>query len=95
MSGGTVPSQDSARRMSAIATGLVAAGLAAKVHNTRGVLDVTATLDVPGAKAIEVIVDDDGYAEIRYWNAPDATPARVTATIAAVLAAITKDMTVS
>jgi hypothetical protein len=43
MTGGTVPGQDSARRMSAIATGLVAAGLAAAVHDTRGVLDVTAT----------------------------------------------------
>jgi hypothetical protein len=82
--------------MSAIATGLVAAGLAAAVHDTRGVLDVTATLDRPGGKAIEVIVDDDGYAEIRYWNPPGASPAQVTATIAAVLAVIGhQGMTVS
>jgi hypothetical protein len=53
-------------------------------------------LDRPGGKAIEVIVDGDGYAEIRYWNPPGASPAQVTATIAAVLAAIGhQGMTVS
>jgi hypothetical protein len=74
--------------MSAIATGLVGAGLAAAVHDTGGVLDVTATLDRPGSKAAEVIVDEDGYVEIRYWNNPDATPEQVTAVITGALAAI-------
>jgi hypothetical protein len=87
MTGGTVGGEDNARRMNAIATGLVAAGLAAAVYNTRGVLDVTATLDRPG-KATEVIVDEDGYVEIRYWNDPDATPEQVTAVITGALAAI-------
>jgi hypothetical protein len=85
---GSTPGQDTARRMGAIATGLVAAGLAAAVHDTRGVLDITATLDRPGGKATEVIVDDDGYVEIRYWNDPDATPGQVTAVITGALAAI-------
>ena len=84
---GSTPGQDTARRMGAIATGLVATGLAAAVHDTRGVLDVTATLDRPG-KATEVIVDEDGYVEIRYWNEPDATPGQVTAVITGALAAI-------
>jgi hypothetical protein len=84
MTGRTVPG----RRMGAIATGLVAAGLAARVHNTRGVLDVAATLDWPGGKATEVIADEDGYVEVRYWNDPDATPEQVTAVITAALAAI-------
>lgn len=88
MTGRSTPGSQSARRMSAIATGLVAAGLAAGVHDTRGVLDVTATLDQLGGKATEVLVDEDGYVEIRYWNHPDATPGQVTAVITGALAAI-------
>jgi hypothetical protein len=88
MTGGTVPGQDTARRMGTIATGLVAAGLAARVHDTRGVLDVTATLDRPDGKATEVIIDEDHYVEIRYWNDPDATPEQLTAVITGALAAI-------
>jgi hypothetical protein len=88
MTGGSAPGQDTARRMGAIATGLAAAGLAAAVHDTCGVLDVTAELDRPGGKATEVILDEDGYVEIRYWNDPDAAPEQVTAVITAALAAI-------
>jgi len=87
MTGRNTPAPETARRMSAIATGLVAAGLAARVHNTRGVLDITAALDRP-SKATEVIVDEDHYVEIRYWNDPDATPEQVTAVITAALTAI-------
>jgi hypothetical protein len=87
MTGRSVPGSQCARRMSAIATGLAGGGLTAVVHDTRGVLDVTATLDRPG-KATEVIVDEDGYVEIRYWNNPDATPEQVTAVITCALAAI-------
>jgi hypothetical protein len=58
------------------------------VHNTHGVLDITARLDQPAGKGVEVICDDDGYTQVSYWNPPDATPAQVTAIIAAVLAAI-------
>jgi predicted transcriptional regulator len=89
MTGRSVPSSQCARRMSAIATGLAGAGLAAAVHDTRGVLDVTATLDQPGAKATEVLIDEDGYVEIRYWNHTDATPEQVTAIITSALSAIT------
>ena len=88
MTGRSLPGSQCARRMSAIATGLAGAGLAAVVHDIRGVLDVTATLDRPGSKATEVIVDEDGYVEIRYWNNPDATPEQVTAVITGALAAI-------
>jgi len=88
MTGRSVAASQNARRMSAIATGLAGAGLAAAVHDTRGVLDVTATWDQPGAKATEVLVDEDGYVEIRYWNHPDATPEQVTAVITGALAAI-------
>ncbi len=52
-------------------------------------LDVTATLDRPGVKASEVIVDEDGYVELRYWNPPTATPEQITSVIVRALAAIT------
>jgi hypothetical protein len=77
-----------ARRMGAIAAGLTAAGLDARVHDTRGVLDVTATLCRPG-KDIEIIIDEDHYVQVSYWNDPGATPAEVVATISRVLAVIT------
>jgi hypothetical protein len=87
----TAPAPDpgTSARMQAIAAGLAAAGLAAEVHDTRGVLDITATFFPPGGKPAEVIIDDDLYVEARFWNPPDATPAQVTAVITAVLAAIT------
>jgi heme-degrading monooxygenase HmoA len=76
--------------MHAIATALQAAGLDAHVHETRGVLDVTATSGRSGAKDTEVTVDDDGYVVVSYWNDPDATPAHITAVIRRVLTAISE-----
>ena len=76
-------------RMRATAAVLAAAGLDAKVHSTRGVLDITASLHQASGRSAEVIVDEDGYAEIRYWNAAGATPAQVVAVITAALAAVT------
>ncbi len=90
-----VPDPDIAARMRATAAALTGAGLAAQVNQTQGVLDITASLGQPGGKPIEVIVDEDKYVQVSYWNPPAATPARVAATIAAVLAAITnQEMTV-
>jgi hypothetical protein len=77
-----------ARRMRAITTGLTDAGLAACLNDTRGVLDIAATLDRPGGKPSAVLVDEDGYVEVRYWNHPGATPEQVTAVIVRALAAI-------
>lgn len=74
--------------MRAIAAGLADAGLVACLNETRGVLDVTATLDRPGGKASKVLVDEDGYVELRYWNQPGATPEQVTSVIVRALAAI-------
>jgi hypothetical protein len=79
---------ETARRMRAIAAGLTAAGLTAHVHDTCGVLDVFASLHRPGGKETDIIVDDDGYVEIRYWNHPGATSDQVTAVITRALAAI-------
>jgi hypothetical protein len=75
-------------RMNAIAADLSVAGLDARVHDTRGVLDVTASLDLPGGRPVEVIQDDDGYCQVSFWHPPGATPAQVTATITALVAAI-------
>jgi hypothetical protein len=80
---------DAAARMRAIAAALTAAGLTAQVHITRGVLDVTATWERRDGKAAEVIVDDDGYVEIRYWNHPGVTAAQIAMVIVRALAAIT------
>jgi hypothetical protein len=79
---------ETARRMRAIMIGLTDAGLAACLNETRGVLDITATLDRPGGKASEVILDEDGYVEVRYWNHPGATPEHITLVIVRALAAI-------
>jgi len=55
-------------KMQAVAAELAAVGLDPRLHDTRGVLDITARLDRPGAKAVEVIVDDDGYIQVSYWS---------------------------
>jgi hypothetical protein len=75
--------------MRAIAAGLQAGGLDARVHDTRGVLDITATLYNAGSKGTDVTVDEDGYVQISYWNDPGATPARIIEVISRALAAIT------
>jgi hypothetical protein len=80
---------ETARRMRDIAAGLQAAGLTAHLHDTSGVLDITATAHRPGSKEMAVVVDDDGYVEVRYWNHPGATPEHITAVIVRALAAIT------
>jgi hypothetical protein len=78
------PDPDTAARRGAIAAGLTAA-----VHDTRGVLYVTAGLDQPASKGVEVIVDADGYCQASYWHPPNATAAQVVAAIGRVLAAMT------
>jgi hypothetical protein len=81
--------EQAADRMRAITAGLQAAGLDARVHDTRGVQDIAATLHRPGGKDIAVTVDEDGYTGLAYWNDPGATPAKIVAVITAALAAIT------
>jgi hypothetical protein len=84
-----VPGPDTAAAMHATAEALAGAGLAVRVNQTQGVLDISASMSQPGGKSIEVIVDEDGYVQVSYWNAPDAAPAQVVAVIAAMVAAIT------
>jgi len=84
----STPDPDAAVRMRAIAAALTEAGLTAQVHVTRGVLDVTATWELRDAKAAEVIIDDDGYTELRYWNQPQASPPQVASIVVRALATI-------
>jgi hypothetical protein len=76
-------------RMHAIAAGLQAGGLDARVHDTRGVLDIRAALCNGGGKGTDVTIDEDGYVTVSYWNDPGATPAQVIDVISRALGAIT------
>jgi hypothetical protein len=84
-----VPGPDTAVRMHATAAALTGAGLAARVNQAQGVFDITASVGQPGSKAIDVIVDEDGYVQVSYWNVPGATPAQMVSVSTAALAAIT------
>jgi hypothetical protein len=84
-----VPGPDTEARMHATAEALAGAGLVARVNQTQGVLDITASVGQPGGKSIDVTVDEDGYVQVSYWNVPGTTPAQMVAVIAAVVAAIT------
>jgi len=84
-----VPGPDTAARMQATAYALAGAGLAARVNQTQGVFDITASAGQPGSRSIDVTVDEDGYVQVSYWNVPGAAPAQVVAVIAAVVAVIT------
>jgi hypothetical protein len=75
--------------MHAIATGLQGNGLDARVYDTRGVPDIRATLYNAGGKGTDVIIDEDGYVTVCYWNDPGATPIQIIEVISRVLAAIT------
>lgn len=59
------------------------------MHETSAGLDLIATSHHPGRREVEVIVDEDGYAELRWWAAPGATPADVAAVITRVIASVT------
>jgi len=83
------PAADPAAWVRGIAAALSAAGLTADLHRTAAGLDVTATARPPGLKETEVLVDEDGYIEIRWWAAPGAAADQVAAAITRALTAIT------
>jgi len=73
--------------MRAIAGELTAAGLTAGVRETFAWLDlnVERAARQPRLEDPEAHLDADGYAEIRWWNDPAASPADVAARISRVL----------
>jgi len=83
------PDRDAAERLQLIAAGLAATGLSTRLHETPAGTDLTATLRPAGQREIEVVIDEDGYTEIRYWASPKAAPHQAVATIALVLSTIT------
>jgi hypothetical protein len=77
-----------AGRMRETADLLRAAGLRVRLCRGRGGWDITAVAGRPGGRETEVVIDEDGYAEIRFWNPPGATPAEVTNVITGALAVV-------
>jgi hypothetical protein len=73
-----------------ILTGLLtAAGLTAALNVTRETPDITAWLSQPGGREITILIDDDGYIELRFWARPGTTPSQVTTTLTRAISAIT------
>jgi hypothetical protein len=66
--------------MRAIASGLAAHGLTTHLTDARAGLDVTAVQSPSGKREAELIIDEDGYAELRYWNLAGTPPEQVVAT---------------
>ena len=73
-----------------ILTGLLtAAGLTAALNVTRETPDITARLPQPGGRDITVIIDDDGYIELRFWASPASTPSQITSTLTRAISVVT------
>jgi hypothetical protein len=73
-----------------VITGLLtAAGLTACLNVTRDIPDITARLPRPGRRDIRLIIDDDGYIELRFWASPGATPSQITTTLTRAISVIT------
>jgi hypothetical protein len=64
-------------RVRAVAAEFSARGMTTHMTDARVGLDLTATLASGRQREPEFWIDEDGYAELRYWNPPDATPAQV------------------
>ena len=76
-------------RVRAVAAVLGAHGLTTHMTDARVGLDLTATLTPGRQREPEFWVDEDGYAELRYWNPPGATAAQIAATALRVMEAVT------
>jgi len=75
--------------MCAIAAGLTERGLTAHLTDHRVGLDLTATLSPAHLRGAEFWIDEDGYAELRFWYPPGTPPAQITATALRALDAVT------
>jgi hypothetical protein len=82
------PQTAGAARLREIAVRLAEIGLRTRLHRTRAGTDLTATLHSPGHRDIQVIADEDGYTELRYWASLVSTPAAAVAAIAGILDAL-------
>ena len=87
--GPAAPAQYDTQRLRAMAADLAAHGLTTHLTDSRAGLDLTATLSPSGRREAELIIDEDGYAELRYWIPPGTPPAEVTAAALRALNAVT------
>jgi hypothetical protein len=78
-----------AEDMRAMADELTAHGLTTHLTDGSAGLDLTAVKSPYGKREAALIIDEDGYTELRYWNPPGAPPAEVTATALSAFDAIT------
>src|ERR1700746_1428942 len=83
------PHSVGAARLHEIAPRLAEVGVVTHLHRTRTGTDLTATLHPAGHRDIQVIVDEDGYTELRYWASLSTTPSAAVTTIASALEALT------
>ena len=73
-----------------ILTGLLtAAGLIAALNVTRETPDIAARLPQPGGRDVTVVIDDDGYIELRFWASPGSTPSQITTTLTRAISVVT------
>lgn len=89
------PRSQGAARLHEIAARLTKTGWITRLYRTRAGTDLTATLHPPGHRDIQVIADEDGYTELRYWASPVTTPAAAVAAIASVLDALMASQTLA
>jgi len=68
-----------------VAACLAAARLPARITRAAGETSLTIPVSRPGCRETEVIVDADGYCELRWWLTPDAAPEQAAAVITAAL----------
>lgn len=87
--GGPAPYEEAARRLHAVAAGLAAHGMTTHLHDSRYSLDLTARFCAPGERETEIVLDEDGYAEVRFWIHAGAEPDEITALALRVFAAVT------
>jgi hypothetical protein len=77
-------------RLQEVAAGLSAAGVPANLHDIHPAgLYLIAAKPQPGEKDTEIILDENGYAELQWWPIPAASAEHVTALILSLLAMTT------
>ncbi|HEY1621719.1 MAG TPA: hypothetical protein VGG25_29130 [Streptosporangiaceae bacterium] len=70
-----------------LAACLAAAGFPGRVTETAGGASLAVTVSWPGRRETEVIVDADGYCELRWWLPPGIPSGQATDAITSVITA--------
>jgi hypothetical protein len=83
------PAQFDTGHMRAIQATLAACGLATRLTDARAGFDLTATLSPGRLRKAEFWIDDQGYAEIRFWYPPGTPATEIAAAAVRALQAVT------